>query len=58
MLLRMGASLEKDPVRKKRMLDDIDAVNNEHLVEMFTMIRSLTWENRLLLMTTSGYIAD
>ena len=44
LLVKIGASLEKDPVRKKAMLHDIDAVKKENLVEMLTAIRSLTFE--------------
>jgi menaquinone-dependent protoporphyrinogen IX oxidase len=42
LLVKIGASFEKDPVKKKAMLEDIDAVKKENLVEMFTAIRSLT----------------
>lgn len=44
LLVKIGASFEKDPVTKKAMLEDVDGVKKENLVEMFTAIRSLTLE--------------
>jgi menaquinone-dependent protoporphyrinogen IX oxidase len=42
LLVKIGASFEKDPVRKKAMLEDIDGVKKENLAEIFTTIRSRT----------------
>lgn len=45
LLVKIGASFEKDPVKKKAMLEDIDAVRKENLVEMIKVIRSFTLGN-------------
>ena len=42
LLVKIGARFEKDPVKKKAMLEDIDAVKKENLAEIFTAIQSLT----------------
>ena len=43
LLVKIGASFEKDPVKRKAMLEDMDAVKKANLLEMFTAIRALTF---------------
>lgn len=49
LLVKIGASFEKDPVRKKAMLEDIDGVKKENLAEIFTTIRSRTLEKEAVI---------
>ncbi|HKH60813.1 MAG TPA: flavodoxin domain-containing protein [Flavitalea sp.] len=40
LLVKIGAKMEKDPIRKKAMLEDIDAVKSENLDELIKAIQS------------------
>jgi menaquinone-dependent protoporphyrinogen IX oxidase len=41
-LVKIGARLEKDPARKKVMMEDMDAVKKENITEMLKVINMLT----------------
>jgi hypothetical protein len=40
LILRLGASAEKDPVKKNRMLHDMDNVKKENIADLVNSIRS------------------
>ena len=44
LFLKMGARMEKDPVKKRQMLEGYDAVSQEHLEEVIKKIQSFVHE--------------
>jgi hypothetical protein len=40
LILRMGASMQKDPAEKQRMLQDFDGVKREHLDTLVRKLRA------------------
>jgi menaquinone-dependent protoporphyrinogen IX oxidase len=54
LILRLGAWLEKDPVKKRAMLSDIDEVKIENLSNTIESVRRFTSGNNVLSLTEAS----